>query len=285
MRSYLAEYDLIVPPTLPRAIEMLALNEGWRPIAGGTDLMVLFNAGKLPYRRLIGIGHLPELRRIEVATDSVVLGAAVTYTQIRNHGLLANEFPMLCSAASWTGGIANQNRGTLGGNISNASPAADSAPVLLAYDADLHLTSARGTRRLPYKTFHLSYKRTALADDELITAIELPRSSARGTHYARKVGPRQAQAIAKVCIAAYAQFENGLLRDLRVALGSVAPIPLRCEQTEAALIGRILNPNLISNAQDVLRSEISPITDIRSTEWYRTQVSINLLTEFLRNLK
>lgn len=285
MRAYVADYDLVVPPTLPQAIDMLASNGGWRPIAGGTDLIVLFNAGKLPYRRLIGVGHLPELRSIEVTGESVVLGAAVTYTQIRNHGLLASEFPMLCSAASWTGGIATQNRGTLGGNIANASPAADSAPVLLAYDAELHLASARGTRRIPYKSFHLSYKRIALADDELITAISLPRSSMKGTHYARKVGPRQAQAIAKVCMAAYARYESGLLQDLRLALGSVAPVPLRCEQTEAALIGRTLNSTLISNAQDVLRSEISPITDIRSTAWYRAQVSVNLLTDFLRNLK
>lgn len=285
MRSFVPDFELVTPDTLPDVLELLSSEQGWRPIAGGTDLMVLFNAGKLPHRKLVSIRHLPELKRIDVTDHSVILGSAVTYTQVRNHTLLQTEFPMLCSAASWTGGIANQNRGTLGGNIANASPAADSAPVLLAYDAQLHLNSLRGVRTLPYNTFHLGYKLCDLTPDELIIAIELPRPAAGGAHYARKVGPRKAQAIAKVCIAAHAQCDHGILSQLRLALGSVAPTPLRCEKTEAALVGRPLDSRLLSDAQDALRAEISPISDLRSTEWYRTQVSINLLTAFLQNLR
>ena len=139
MRSFVSDYDLIRVTDLANALEVLGTQEGWRPIAGGTDLMVLFNAGRLPYRRLMSIRDIPELRKIEVADTSVVIGAAVTYSQIRQSAILQTEFALLCTAASWTGGIANQNRGTLGGNIANASPAADSAPALLVYDAEVRL--------------------------------------------------------------------------------------------------------------------------------------------------
>lgn len=285
MRSYVPEFDLVAPPALEDALELLASGEGWRPIAGGTDLMVLFNAGRLPFRRLVSIRHLEGLRRIEIASDSIAIGAAVTYTQIRNHALLQDEFPMLCQAASWTGGVANQNRGTLGGNIANASPAADSAPVLLAYDAVLHLASARRRRFVAYKSFHRGYKLCDLSEDELIVAIELPRRAGSSTHYARKVGPRQAQAISKVSMAATAEYGAGVLQGVRIALGSVAPVPLRCVRTEAILSGRSISPDLITEAQAALRSEIAPIDDIRSTAAYRTQVSLNLLADFLGRLR
>lgn len=285
MRSYPADYNLVTPPTLDQALQLLGGGEGWRPIAGGTDLMVLFNAGRLPFQKLVSIRHLAELQRIDITPNAVLLGAAVSYTQIRNHAVLQNEFPMLCSAASWTGGIANQNRATIGGNIANASPAADSSPVLLAYDADLHLTSQRGVRRIPYKSFHLGYKVCDLAPDEIITAIELTRTGPDTAYYARKVGPRQAQAIAKVCIAARARCHDGVAQEVRLAFGSVAPIPLRCEKTESVLIGRSIDSTSISEAQAALREEISPISDMRSSDWYRAQVSINLLGDFLRRLK
>jgi CO/xanthine dehydrogenase FAD-binding subunit len=136
MRALVSEYDLVVPESMAEALSLLSAKAGWRPIAGGTDLMVLFNSGKLPYHRLLSIRELGELRAIEVTDRNVLIGAATTYTAIRKHPILDSEFPLLCQAASWTGAVANQNRGTLGGNIANASPAADSSPMLLAYSAD-----------------------------------------------------------------------------------------------------------------------------------------------------
>src|SRR3989441_177695 len=127
---------------------------------GGTDVMVLYSAGKLPNRKLVNIWNIPELRQIEAFPDRIRIGAACTYTALRTHDIVSREFPLLATAASWTGGIANQNRGTLGGNISNASPAADSLPALLVYDAELTLISARGERQLPYQSFHIAYKQT-----------------------------------------------------------------------------------------------------------------------------
>lgn len=284
MRSHAGEYDLTIAENVPAALNLLARGEEWRPLGGGTDLMVLFNAGKLTFRNLVGVGGIPQLRAIESDHGAAFIGAAATYTQIRASEILQAEFPLLVKAASWTGGIANQNRGTLGGNIANASPAADSAPSLLVYDAEIELQSKRGTRWVPYRDFHVGYKRLAMQPDELITRIRLPRTRWM-REYSRKVGARKAQAIAKVCIAATAAIQNGRMDDVRVALGSVAPIPLRCLRTEEALRGQALNEETVQNVKETLRSEIRPIGDIRSTCEYRLQVAVNLLEEFLLGLK
>ena len=156
VRAHPAEFELLAPPTLPAVLSLLAHEPGeWLPIAGGTDVMVQYSAGKLPARKLVSIWNLPELRRIEVSADEIRIGAGCTYTDLREHELINREFSLLSTSASWTGGIANQNRGTIGGNIVNASPAADSLPALMLYDTDLLLVSARGERRLPYANFHI----------------------------------------------------------------------------------------------------------------------------------
>ena len=209
MRSNVAQYDLIAPTTLDAVLQTLAENPGhYTPIAGGTELMVALGAGRLTQKNLLSINHLNELRFINVTPDAITIGSGTTFTDIRKHPIIASDFSLLTQAASWTGSIANQNRGTLGGNIVNASPAADSPPALLAYDADLTLISARGTRTMPYADFHLGYKKTALAPDELLHSITLPRHFAGYITYIRKVGTRNAQAISKVAIAAFAPHEQ-----------------------------------------------------------------------------
>src|SRR5437763_17016729 len=176
MRAYVPSYQLISPSSLTEALEALLQNDGvWKPFAGGTDLMVLLEAGKLPHKNYVNIWNLKELRGIEVSDDRVTLGALTTYTEIQNNKTLRDEFAMLCQAASETGGLAIQNRGTLGGNIANASPAADSPPALLAYDAELELVSTRGARWVAYLGFHTGYKRMNMAADEVIRRIRLPR--------------------------------------------------------------------------------------------------------------
>src|SRR5229473_5791077 len=209
MRSDPAEFDLVAPGNLHAVVALLADEPGvWLPVAGGTDLMVLFAAGTLAARRLVSIWNLPELRQIEVFAHEIRVGAGCTYTDLREHVIVRQEFSLLASAAAWTGGIANQNRGTLGGNIVNASPAADSLPALLVYEAELILVSARGERRVPYLDFHTGYKQTQLAPDELIRDISLPRRFAGYFSHTRKVGARNAQAISKVCLAALGTISN-----------------------------------------------------------------------------
>jgi CO/xanthine dehydrogenase FAD-binding subunit len=285
MRADPAEYRLVCPGDLQAVLSLMAREPAqWLPIAGGTDVMVLYSAGKLPNRKLINIWNIPELRQIEVFPERIRIGAACTYTALRSHEIVLKEFPLLAAAASWTGGIANQNRGTLGGNIANASPAADSLPALLVYDADLTLISVRGERRVAYRAFHTGYKRTVLADDELIRDIALPRRFSGYLSHARKVGARNAQAISKVCLAALGQMANGAIRDVCVALGSVAPVPLRLSETEQMLIGNKIEPSLIAMARKTAVSEIRPIDDIRSTARYRAAVAGSLIAEFLEKL-
>lgn len=246
--------------------------------------MVQYAAGKLPARKLLSIWNLPELRTIEVSQNEIRIGAGCTYTDLRRHGIVTSELPLLANAASWIGGIANQNRGTIGGNIVNASPAADSLPALLAYDAELILTSVRGERHMRYRDFHTAYKKMELARDELIRAVCLPRQFAGYVSYTRKVGTRNAQAIAKVCVAALGRLENGAVADVRIAIGSVAPIPLRLAETERILTGRRIEPNLVNLARKTVAAEILPIDDIRSTARYRSAVAGNLVAEFLDRL-
>jgi CO/xanthine dehydrogenase FAD-binding subunit len=285
MRSDPADYQMVAPGTLQAVVSLLAAEPGaWLPIAGGTDVMVQYAAGKLPARKLVSIWNLPELRRVDVLPNEVLLGAGCTYTDLREHVIVGREFPLLASAASWTGGIATQNRGTLGGNIVNASPAADSLPALLAYDAELILVSVRGERRLPYRHFHTSYKKTELATDELVRAICLPRQFAEYLSYTRKVGARNAQAISKVCIAALGRVAGGVIEDVRIALGSVAPVPLRLTETERLVEGKRLEPSLLSLAKRAAGAEIRPIDDIRSTARYRARAAGNLVEEFLSKL-
>jgi CO/xanthine dehydrogenase FAD-binding subunit len=285
LRANPAEYELVAPGTLEDVLRLHASEPGsWLPIAGGTDVMVLYAAGKLQARKLVNIGGLRELRNIEVASAEVRIGAGCTYTELREHSVIRNEFPLLARAAAWTGGIANQNRGTLGGNIANASPAGDSLPVLLVYDADLILVSSRGERRIPYRTFHTGYKKTLLAADELIHSICLPRKMADYASYAKKVGARNAQAISKVFLAATALVSNATINDVRLAAGSVGPIPIRLTRTELVLTGRTIDDSLVDAARKTMAEEIQPIDDIRSTARYRSAVLRNLLGEFLRGL-
>ena len=285
MRSYVPDYRLTTPRSLEAALSLLADEPGvWKPFAGGTDLMVLLEAGKLTHRNYINIWRLDELRGINANNDHVTLGALTTYTDVQANPILQSEFPMLCQAASETGGLAIQNRGTLGGNIVNASPAADSPPALLAYDAEVELVSTQGSRWLPYQGFHTGYKQMLIRPDELLTRIRLPRNTTGATHYYRKVGTRKAQAISKVCFAAVGRTSNGRIEDARVVVGSVAPIVVRCLQTESALRDRKPDAVTTQSAQASLLREISPIDDIRSTANYRLHVTLNLLGDFITTL-
>ncbi len=285
MRSYVPGYELQSPRNLADALDRMARAPGeWKPFAGGTDLMVLLEAGKLLHRKFLSIWKLPELHGIVATPAHVTLNALTTYSEIRRHELLAREFPLLCRAASETGSIATQNRGTVGGNIANASPAADSPPALLVYDAELELVSASGVRRVPYHGFWKGYKKITMRDDELIRAIRMPRNNNFSKQFYRKVGTRRAQAISKVCFAGAAHMDAGRIIDVRIALGSVAPTVLRAIETEKMLRGEKPTPATLRAAQETLAREITPIDDIRSTASYRLLVAQNLLAEFCESL-
>jgi CO/xanthine dehydrogenase FAD-binding subunit len=289
MRSDVAQFDLSAPPSLDAVLAQLAAEPGKHtPIAGGTELMVALNTGRLTQHTLVSIHHLKELRFLRADTDAIHIGAGATFTDIRRSAEIAADLPLLIQSASWTGTIANQNRATLGGNICNASPAADTPPALLAYGATITLISSAGKRTLPYTEFHLSYKKTVLRPDELVHSVSVPRDFVGYRQYIRKVGTRNALAISKIALAALAKLDGDKLADIRLGAASLTDRPVRCSATEAALLGKSIGPksidNTIRSARAALASETHTIDDIRSTAKYRAAVAGNLLEEFLRSL-
>jgi CO/xanthine dehydrogenase FAD-binding subunit len=251
--------------------------------------MVALAAGRLQQKSLISINHLPELHFIHITPDAITIGANTTFTDIRRNPTIAADLPLLIQSASWTGSIANQNRATLGGNICNASPAADTPPALLAYNATVTLISSTGTRTIPYTDFHLSYKRTALHPNELLHSITIPRAYAHHQHFIRKVGTRNAQAISKTALAAIAKLDDHqTIIEIRLGAASLIDRPTRLYATEAALINASLAPThfdaTLRAARAALATESHPIDDIRSTARYRAAVAANLLEQFLRSL-
>ncbi len=273
MRGFVPAYDLVTPGHYEEALGLLAA--GAKPFAGGTDLMVRLEAGELAERCFVSLLQFEELRGIDVFADKIRIGALTTYTEIQAADCVRKEFPMLAAAARETGGVAIQNRGTIGGNIANASPAADCCPVLLAYDATLLLRSLAGTRQIRYQDFHTGYKQTVLFSGEVIEAVLLPRRESNWRDHFRKVGARRAQAIAKLNFAACAQLHEGRIVAIRIAFGGVAATPLRCLQTEQEVL----------EGSAFALAEIHPISDFRSTAEYRNCVAHNLLGDFLKGLK
>jgi CO/xanthine dehydrogenase FAD-binding subunit len=286
MRGNPEAHRMIAPGTLAGVLELMAAEPGeWTPIAGGTELMVAHAAGRLTAQKLVSLWGIPDLRFIETRPESIIVGGGATFRDLRAHADISTHLPLLAKAASWIGSIANQSRATLGGNLANGSPAADSSPALLVYDAEIELVSVRGNRRIPYATFHTGYKRNMMAADELLYAVHISLRFGQHRQYLRKVGTRHAMAIAKVALAATALVDGGLISEVRLAAASLAAFPTRLFQTENALRGKPIAPETIQSARQVLLAEAKPIDDIRSTAEYRKGVAANLLEEFLLELR
>ncbi len=238
------------------------------PLAGATDLYVALNFGTLEGTRFLDLWRLDPLRRITRRDGVLSIGALATYTAIIRSRLVRQRLPMLVRAAREVGGLQIQNRGTLGGNVANASPAGDTLPVLAAAEAVVVLRSLQGERRVPMGHFYTGYRQSVRRPDELIVALEVPELD--GTQWFRKVGTRAAQAISKVVMAAVRGPEP------RIALGSVAPTVVRLRRTERALASGATPDQAVAT----LREEIAPIDDLRSTADYRRDVAANLLRRF-----
>ncbi len=268
MRPLLSECQLLQPRSLPEALRML--HEAWPaiPVAGCTDLYVAMNAGTLGGGRFVDIWGLDELRPIRVVGDVLTIGALATWSQIARSASVRKRLPILVEAARQIGGVQIQNRGTIGGNVANASPAGDGLPVLAVADAVVVVASEAHERRIPFGSFYTGYRKTALLPGELIVAIEIPPVA--GRQWFRKVGTRAAQAISKVVVAGV----RGATP--RLAFGSVAPTVIRVPRTEQHLAAG----GSLADAKKILQSEITPIDDVRSTAAYRRAVCANLLERF-----
>jgi CO/xanthine dehydrogenase FAD-binding subunit len=274
-------FEVINPRSLVEALDALAADATLIPLAGATDLMVYLEAGTLPHCTFLNLQRLEELKSLKTDRAFLVLGALTTYRDVRVSDA-GRALPMLALAAREVGALAIQNRGTWVGNIANASPAADGVPALMAYDADVELTSKTGRRVVPLSRFYRGYKQMNRQRDELITAVHLPVPQPGWREYFRKVGTRRFQAISKTLLAGRILFgEDRMVKDIRMVLGSVAPCTLRAVQTENLIRGRHLTPELIEEGCRAIQDEIHPIDDIRSTETYRRRVTSNLVREFL----
>jgi len=287
------EPPIETPATLAEAYAVLAgstVDARITPIAGGTDVMVRIN-GEIgePPTRMVDLSRLEALRGIAVEGSLVVLGALTTYTEIRQSGVCREHLPALVEAAATIGAAQIQNRGTLGCNIANASPAGDTLPVLLALDATISVGGPRGERTVGADDFWVAYRQTALASDELILSVRVPLAGGRETRF-RKVGTRRAQAISKV-VMALSWREAGSAgpggpptwTDVRLALGSVADRPIRARATEAILAGAAPTPATADAAAEGLAAEIVPIDDVRSTADYRRAVAARVLHRMIRD--
>jgi CO/xanthine dehydrogenase FAD-binding subunit len=256
------------PRTLKAALAMLAGDPSLTPIAGCTDVYVGLHFGTMPQKRFVDLWELKELRGIKVDRDVLRIGALTTYTEIIASKIVQKRVPMLVAASREVGGAQIQNRGTLGGNVANASPAGDTLPVLAAANARIVLRSHSAERRVPFDAFYTGYRTSVRKPDELITAIEIP--SIDGEQWWRKVGTRRAQAISKIMMAAVR------CKDVRVAIGSVGPTVVLAKNASAVLS----SGGQLSAAQAALLKEITPIDDVRSTAQYRAGVAANLLAQF-----
>jgi xanthine dehydrogenase small subunit len=268
MRTAVSTLELREPRSVADALKMLRDEGPLVPLAGATDLYVALNFGTLPGTRFLDLWRLAPLRKIERRDGVLSIGALATYTQIIKSRPVRAQVPMLVEAARQIGGVQIQNRGTIGGNIANGSPAGDSLPVLAAMEAVVVLRSASDERRVPFGEFYTGYRASVRQPDELIVAIELPR--VEGAQWFRKVGTRAAQAISKVVMAAVRTPRP------RIALGSVGPTVVRMARTEEALA----RGASIDEAMRILETEIRPIDDVRSTADYRRTVAGNLVRRF-----
>jgi CO/xanthine dehydrogenase FAD-binding subunit len=279
-----AEPPVSSPHTLDEAYALLAAG-AQRPVAGGTDLLVQIT-GELgdPPERVLDIWRLDELRGIRMESNALVMGALTTYVELRRSPLVAEFLPAFGEAAATIGAAQIQNRGTIGGNVVNASPAGDMLPLLLACDAQLVVGSAAGERWVPAREFWPAYRRTALAPTELLLRISVPLPTGRQLRY-RKVGTRRAQAISKVVMALSWQTDEVLdapWHDVHLALGSVAATPIRATATEAVLEGATPDERTADRAASTLAGELNPIDDVRSSADYRRAVAARVLHRLLR---
>ncbi len=286
-----SQVPVTVARSLAQAYQVLARREpGLTVLAGGTDVMVRVNA-RVAMERLgpvLEVRRVPDLRGItyvdSAAAPGLRIGALTTYSELIASAAVRTHLPALAGVSREVGAWAIQNRGTLGGNICNASPAGDTLPLLLAAGAVFVLGGPRGERAVAARDFFLAYRKTQLAADELLLCVEVPAGPQAGRVVYRKVGTRRAQSISKVLLAVGGRVEAGKLAGVRVAAGCVAPIPLRCPHAEAALEGKAVTVEVLAEAREALQKDIAPIDDVRSSAVYRRRVAGNVLVRLVQDL-
>jgi carbon-monoxide dehydrogenase medium subunit len=269
------------PRTLEEAIELLTKIRGSRVLAGGTDLLVDLKTGRVSAEALVDIGAIRELRGVEDLGDRIRIGAATRLQEIVESDVVARELSLLRNAVESMGSWQIRNLATVGGNLCNASPAADTAPPLLAYEAELVIVGPRGTRVVPITKFFTGYRRTALEEGEILKEIVIGKRAWSGWSYI-KLGRRSSFTLSIVSVAVLTSTRGGVLEDVRIALGSVAPTPIRAYRAEEYLRGREVSLEVLERAAEIAREEASPIDDVRASAWYRREMVYRLTLDALK---
>jgi CO/xanthine dehydrogenase FAD-binding subunit len=282
MRGDAAAATLLRPRTAEEAIRLLSRSEKAVALAGGTDVMVAWNAGALVGATFVDLSGLRGLHGVRESRRALVVGALATHADLAGHAAIRRRFPPLAAACATVGGVQIQNRGTLGGNIANASPAGDTFPPLAVYEAVVVVRGPGGRREIPFDAVFAGVKKTVLLPGELIEAVRLPFPKRPTRTMFRKVGTRAAQAISKVVAAGLLWLgRDGRIQELRFALGSVAPTVRRLRSVEAFVAGQRASREVVHEAARLVAEDIVPIDDVRSTAEYRLAVSRNLVAGFL----
>jgi len=273
--------DYVRPGSLSEAIEALK-TEGALPICGGTDLLVKRRMGLVDPAVLVDLSFIPALRVLREEDGEIEIGAAVPITDIIDSPLVSGKLPLLPRVLGKLGSLQIRNRASLGGNIVNASPAADSAIPLLLYDASLIIVGRDGERTIPVEGFFRGPGRTALEEGELIRAVRVPIPRSDCAAFFHKVGKRKALTIAIASLGSLARVEGEKIAEIRIAAGSVAPTPIRLRRTEGLLTGARLTPETIEKARASAHDEVSPIDDLRGSAAYRRAVIGDLVARAIR---
>ena len=276
--------DSASPRSLDEAVACLARVRGVRLVAGCTDVMLPGACHEAQAAPVMNLLRIPELRGITSDARAFRIGATTTFAQLRQHDEIRRSLPLLADAAGVVGGWQIQTRATVGGNIANASPAGDSLPVWLVLDAAVVVTGPEGPRTIPYSDVHVDYRRTALRPLEVIGWVDVPRPRGETRFLFRKVGARQALAIAKVVVAGAVTLVDGAIATVRLAAGSVAPIPIRLTQVEEFLSGRRPSADVAEEAGRLAAAGVHPVDDVRSSAAYRAHVLGRLFSRFVLNL-
>jgi carbon-monoxide dehydrogenase medium subunit len=272
------------PSTVDEAVTLLAGSPDAVPLAGGTDLGVQIRRGKVRPTALVALHKIDDLHRLAVAGDEVVIGSGVTHRRIERSAIFDGALVALREACETVGAVQTRTVGTIGGNLANASPAADTAPVLLAFGATVDISGPTGNRNVGVDQFFLGYRRTALSTGDIITAVRCPVSTTDAGSAFLKLGRRRAMEISISCAAAFVQLgEDGeTCTAAGIGLGSVSPTAIRATAAEAVLIGNPVTDELLRAAAGVAATHCSPVDDIRATAAYRRQVTRVLVHRVLR---
>lgn len=275
------EYRFLTAANVKNALELLdALGAEGRIVNGGTDTMVRIHLGRCPICTFVNIRDLDELKYIRQEGEEIVIGAGTTIHTLSQSQLLLEKAPALFLAANVFADPTTRHSATIGGNIGNASPSADTAPSLLVFDATIVIESLKGKRTVPATAFFTGVGRTVVQPGEMVTEIRF-HANPNSAFY--KLGLRGAMAISLVNIAVAVDLDKkGIMKDVRIALGAVAPTPVRAAHAEAILRGSRPEKELIKQAMEALQEDIHPITDVRASAEYRRLVSSNLMRRVLR---